>query len=483
MDDDNNIRYNDELGAIYQLDMAILNKMSNCFNEGILVSDSTGKIIVYNKVMEKLECKKSEEMLGKFLWDAYGYKDKNISEHKRVLETNQPILKRYKSHITINGQPQYVSYSTYPVIRNGETIAVLSVCNNEKNLWQLLNETFEEKREFNKLNQVQLNKYYNANGTAYTFADIIGSSAEIKTIIKQAQTIAWLDNTILIIGETGTGKEVLAQSIHNFGKNNSEPFVALNCSAIPQNLLESILFGCVKGAFTGALDHSGLIEEAKKGTLFLDELNAMSVSMQAKLLRVIQEKQYRRVGGNKTNQMHCRIISALNERPLDLVERGALREDLYYRLAGFSIYIPPLRERREDIVELADFFIRKYAVVLNKGIVGLSDELQDLMLSYSWPGNVRQLEHLIENMLILAESDDRFLRIEHIPPHFKQVFKRVDSNLNSCSLNKNIEVFEGKMILEALQKHDYNITHTADYLSISRQSLLYKMKKYHISKK
>ncbi len=483
MDDKNNIGYCDKIDGISYIDLASLNKIVNYLNEGILVSDCTGKIIVYNKAMEKLESKKSEEMLGKFLWDAYGYKDKNTSEHKKVLETNQPILKRYKSHVIINGQPQYVSYSTYPIIHQGATIAVLSVCNNEKNLRQLLNETFEKKREFNKLNQVQLNKHYNANGTAYTFADIVGSSSEIKTIIKQAQAIAWLDNSIIIFGETGTGKEVLAQSIHNFGKNNSEPFVALNCSAIPENLLESILFGCVKGAYTGALDHSGLIEEAKKGTLFLDELNTMPVNMQVKLLRVIQEKQYRRVGGNKLNQVNCRIISALNEQPLDLVERGILREDLYYRLAGFSIYIPPLRDRQGDIIELADFFVRKYAAVLNKSIVGLSDEVQTMMLSYAWPGNVRQLEHLIENMLILAESNDRFLAVEHIPPHFNQIFQRASIKLNSHGLNKNVEAFEGKMILETLEKHDYNITHAAQYLSISRQSLLYKMKKYHINKK
>ncbi len=483
MDDKNNIDYCAETGGISCVDLATLNKLSNYLNDGILVSDRSGKIIVYNKAMERLESKKSEEMLGRFLWDAYGYKDKNTSEHKRVLETNQPILKTYKSHITINGQPQYVSYSTYPVIYDGKTIAVLSVCNNEKNLQQLLNETFEKRREFNKLNLVQLNRHYNTNGTAYSFADIVGSSAEIKTIIKQAQAVAWLDNSVIIIGETGTGKEVLAQSIHNFGKNNSEPFVALNCSAIPENLLESILFGCVKGAYTGALNHSGLIEEAKRGTLFLDELNTMPVNMQVKLLRVIQERQYRRVGGNKLNLVRCRIISALNERPLDLVEKGILREDLYYRLAGFSIYIPPLRDRQGDIVELADFFIRKYAAVLNKNIVGLSDEVQHLILSYAWPGNVRQLEHLIENMLILAEDNDRFLSVEHIPPHFNQVFKRENIKINSCGLNTYIEVFESKMILEALEKHDYNITHTAKYLSVSRQGLLYKMKKYHIKKK
>ncbi len=481
MVENKSIYYRDKNDEIHCAELSLLNLIANYLNEGILVSDKNGKIIVYNQAMEEIEGKKSEEMLDKYLWDAYGYKDKSTSEHKKVLETNKPILKSYKSHITINGKPRYVSYSTYPIIHDNETVAVISVCNSEKNLRQLLNETFEKKRELNKQKQVQT-KNYKQNGTTYTFADIVGSSTELKTIIKQSQTIAWLDNSIMIIGETGTGKEVLAQSIHNFGKNNDEPFVALNCSAIPENLIESILFGSVKGAYTGAVDHSGLIEEAKKGTLFLDELNAMPLSMQVKLLRVIQEKRYRRVGGNAVNQVKCRIISAINEKPLELVEKGLLREDLYYRLAGFNIYIPPLRDRKTDIIELSDFFIRNYAAVLNKNIVTLSDEVKNLMLAYTWPGNIRQLEHLIENMLVLAEGSERFLKLEHIPTYFNQVFQRDNCQISGGGLAGQVENVERQMILDALQKNSYNITHTANQLNISRQSLLYKMKKYRIKK-
>ncbi len=474
--------YGDKGNLVHCVDLSVFNLIVNFLEEGILVSDKTGKIIIYNRVMEKLENKKSAEMIGKFLWDAYGYKDKSTSEHKKVLETKKPIYKSYNAHITIDGQPQYVSYSTYPVVHDGETVAVISICNNEKNLRQLLNETFEKKREFNKLNTSRMTKNYNPNGTSYTFADIVGSSLQMKTIIKQSQTIAWLDNNIMIIGETGTGKEVLAQSIHNFGKNSREPFVALNCSAIPENLLESILFGCVKGAYTGAVEHGGLIEEAKRGTLFLDELNAMPVNMQAKLLRVIQEKQYRRVGGNELYRLNCRVISALNESPLELVERGMLREDLYYRLAGFNIYIPPLRERPDDAIELAEFFLRKYSATLNKSIFGLSDEVRNLILHYSWPGNTRQLEHLIENMLVLADGRESILQLEHIPSYFNQVFKRANINAVDDGLPSQIDRVEREMILDALQKHNYNITHTARQLDISRQSLLYKMKKHQIDK-
>lgn len=464
------------------IDLSVLNLIANFLDEGILVSDKNGRIVIYNDAMEKLENKKSAEMLGKFLWDAYGYKDKSTSEHKKVLETNKPILRTYNAHISIDGQPQYVSYSTYPIVYKDETVAVISICNNEKNLRQLLNETFEKKREFNKLNTSRMTKNYNPNGTSYTFADIVGSSLQMKTIIKQSQTIAWLDNSIMIIGETGTGKEVLAQSIHNFGKNSKEPFVALNCSAIPENLLESILFGCVKGAYTGAVEHGGLIEEAKRGTLFLDELNAMPVNMQAKLLRVIQEKQYRRVGGNELYRLNCRVVSALNESPLELVERGMLREDLYYRLAGFNIYIPPLRERPDDAIELAEFFLRRYSSELNKSIFGISNEVKNLIAHYTWPGNIRQLEHLIENMLVLADGRDSFLRLEHIPSYFNQVFQRAGINRIDEGLPGQIDRVEREMILDALQKHNYNITHTARQLDISRQSLLYKMKKHQIDK-
>ncbi len=482
MDENNAVYYRDSDNNVHCFELSLINMVSNYLEEGILVSDKNGKIIVYNHAMEKIESKKSEEMLNKYLWDAYGYKDKSISEHKKVLETNKPILKSYKSHITINGKPRYVSYSTYPIIHDNETVAVISVCNNEINLRQLLNETFEKRRELNQNQQVQSNKNYMPNGTAYTFADIVGSSLEIKTIIKQSQTIAWLNNSIMIIGETGTGKEVLAQSIHNFGKNNGEPFVAFNCSAIPENLIESVLFGCVKGAYTGAVEHSGLIEEAKEGTLFLDELNAMPLSMQVKLLRVIQEKQYRRVGGNQINKVKCRIISAVNEKPLELVDKGLLREDLYYRLAGFNIFIPPLRDRKSDIVELSDFFIRKYAASLNKNIVALSDQVKKLILAYSWPGNIRQLEHLIENMLVLAEGSERFIKLEHIPSYFNQVFQRENCQIENSGLTGQVNNIEKKMIIDALQNNNYNITHTANQLDISRQSLLYKMKKHHIKK-
>ena len=225
--------------------------------------------------MEDLEKRKAEDMIGRYIWDAYGYKDINKSEHMQVFKTRTSIINKYKAHAYDDGKPIYKSYSTFPVEKDGEIIGVYSISKDETKLQSLLAETIELKRQFKKTPEG--NKYIRPNGTRFTFSDIIGSSDIIKKTIKIAQSISWLDNNILIVGSTGTGKEVLAQSIHNHGKRKPYPFVGINCSAIPENLLESILFGTTKGAYTGAVDSSGLFEEAGEGTLFLDELDSMPI--------------------------------------------------------------------------------------------------------------------------------------------------------------------------------------------------------------
>ena len=408
-------RYDDEKIKSYCLEQ-IIEKI----DDGVMMSDYNGKIVIYNKAMEKLEDRKSSDMVGKFLWDAYGYKYEDKSEHRRVFETGHAVINKYEAHAYNNGKPRYVLYSTYPIVKDGNKIGVFSISKNETKLHSLLSEITELKRRFHRENQKESKKSYKSNGTTFTFSDIVGSSEIMSNLIKEAQSIAWLENNILIVGDTGTGKEVFAQSIHNYGKRYNEPFIGINCSAIPENLLESILFGTVKGAFTGALDHSGLFEEAGEGTLFLDELNSMPLSMQSKLLRVLQERRVRRVGGSNSTPIKCRIISAMNEDPVDLIRRGKLREDLFYRIAGYTLYIPPLYERKEDILELSEFFINKYNRIMNRNITGITRELKEVMTTYTWPGNVRELEHFIENIMVRTEEDDRYLRISNVPEYLKE---------------------------------------------------------------
>lgn len=456
-------------------------------SDGIILSDYKGKVKIYNTSMEKLEDKSSEEMVGNYLWDAYGYEGESNSEHREVFYSGRPVLNEYKAHTYSRGIPKYVSYSTYPLVKSDNMIGVYTVSKNETKLHNLLSETVELKRKFLNESGQQKHKKVKPNGTQYSFADIIGSSNSMERIINEAESISWLDTNVLIVGATGTGKEMFAQSIHNYGKRQEEPFIGINCSAIPENLLESILFGTVKGAFTGAIDQKGLFQEAENGTLFLDELNSMPISMQTKLLRVIQEKIVRPVGGNTTVPVNCRIISAMNEDPLDLIRMGKLREDLYYRIAGFNIFIPPLSERKADILDLADHFISRLNNEVGKNVIGISTELKKFMVEYSWPGNVRELQNFIENIIIRVSEEDRHLRINHIPPY---ISKKINSSyaLNEInetgeSLTTTLNNIEKRIILETLEKNNWNISKSSRDLGIIRQSLIYRMKKLSIAKK
>lgn len=469
----------------YETKSYCLEQIINNLYDGVLLSDKKGEVVIYNHSMAEIEARDSEDMLGKYIWDAYGYSDVNKSEHMQVFESKLPIINKYKAHAYKNGRPLYKSYSTFPIEKDGETIGVYSISKNETKLHSLLSETIELKRQFKDRNKDKKEK---SNGTRYTFTDIIGTSDDMIELIKEAEAISWLDNNILIVGDTGTGKEVFAQSIHNFGKRNYEPFIGINCSAIPENLLESILFGTVKGAYTGALDSSGLFEEAGEGTLFLDEINSMPMSMQTKLLRVLQERQVRRVGGKKSYPIKCRIVSAMNEDPNKLMEEERLRKDLFYRIAGFNLYIPPLKDRKEDIFEMAHYFITKNNINMNRNIEGIDDNLRGIMEDYEWPGNARELEHFIENIMIKTHEDEKYLKSENIPSSIKYTMDtsgeiNLDDKVESgISLEEELEKLEKELITKALNKNKWNVTKTAVNLGVTRQSLIYRMKKLEINR-
>ncbi len=457
-----------------------LEKVIENLNDGILLTDKQGKVVIYNHAMEELEKKNSKDMIGKYIWDAYEYHDFNASEHMQVFYSGVPILNKYKAHAYNKGEPVYKSYSTFPIEQDEDIIGVYSISKNETKLQSLLAEIIELKRQFKGSSKDKKT----LNGTRFYFSDIIGSSEIMKKLIKESQTISWLDNNVLIVGDTGTGKEVFAQSIHNYGKRKPKPFIGINCSAIPENLLESILFGTVKGAYTGAVDSTGLFEEAKDGTLFLDELNSMPVSMQTKLLRVLQEKSVRRVGGKNVYPIQCRVISAMNEDPLILIEKGKLRKDLFYRIAGYTLYIPPLKDRGHDIFELADYFISKNNLTMNKNITEITDELKEMMKRYTWPGNIRELEHFVENIMVKTNDDDHYLRVSNIPNYIldaMQTSNQYNNDFIFCkTLQEKLNDMEKKLILQALDANKWNVTKSAKSLGITRQSLIYRMRKFNI---
>ncbi|MGM0397254.1 MAG: sigma-54 interaction domain-containing protein [Bacillota bacterium] len=452
--------------------------------DGVLLSDKNGRVMVYNNAMEELEKRRAEDMLGKYIWDAYGYSDRKKSEHMKVFESGEAIVNKYDAHAYNKGKPVYKSYSTIPIKDGESTIGVFSISKDESKLQSLLTEIMELKKESYGLED---REGALLNGTRFTFSDIIGSSDSIKKVIREAQAIAWLDNSILLVGDTGTGKEVFAQSIHNFSKRKAHPFIGINCSAIPENLLESILFGAVKGAYTGALDSPGLFEEAGEGTLFLDEIDSMPINMQTKLLRVLQERNTRRVGGKDTYPIKCRVISAMNTDPYKLIDRGKLRLDLFYRIAGYNLYIPTLKDREEDIFHISHHYIKRYNLVMEKAISGIGQDLKNMMKSYPWPGNIRELEHFIENTMVRSGDDEKLLKLQNIPDYILEAMKWSDirdSDLDEGveNLQDSLDGLEKRLVKQSLEKNLWNVTRTARALRITRQSLVYRMRKHNIQR-
>lgn len=319
----------------------------------------------------------------------------------------------------------------------------------------------------------------------YKFANIIGKSSQIQNIFQQIDKVADFKSTVLISGESGTGKELIARAIHYNSVRRKFPFVAVNCGAIPENLLESELFGYIKGAFTGASsDKKGLFKEADLGTLFLDEIGELSLPLQVKLLRVLQDGEIRRVGDTKTKKVDVRIIAATVKDLQSEVKADRFREDLFYRLNVVSILIPPLRERKEDILLLVDFFIEKCNKETGKNIKGISPSALNLLIDYSWHGNVRELENIIERMIIMAEED--IIMERNLPDEIKASSKGVKLILPHSSISirqtmKNVtKITEQELIERALKRVGGNRTKAARLLEISHRALLYKIKEYGI---
>ncbi len=322
-------------------------------------------------------------------------------------------------------------------------------------------------------------KYLKGREEKRRFSDIIGESSAMGEIFKQLEKVIDTRATVCIEGETGTGKEVIASAIHYQGRRREKLFVAQNCAAMPENLLESELFGHKKGAFTGAdHDKKGLFEIADGGTLFLDEIGEMSLNLQAKLLRVLQEGEIRPVGGTQSKAIDVRIICATNRSLEKEVERGGFRQDLFYRLRVFPIRLPPLRERREDIPLLVEHFLRKYTVEMNKPVAGVTPEALDQLAAYSWPGNIRELENEVQRLVIQCDNEG-FITPELLAP----AVRKVEGLLGRVAPKKGtlkdmMEEVERWLLVEALREHGGNKTKTAETLGITREGLHKKLAKY-----
>lgn len=352
-------------------------------------------------------------------------------------------------------------------------------------IMEILNKALE-KRELIKITSSKFN-YSSEKG----FEGIIGRSPKMCEVYNLIEKVGQTDSTVLIIGESGTGKDLTAKAIHNNSKRKDENFFAVDVSTLSSTILESELFGHVKGSFTGAYSNrEGVFEAADKGTIFLDEIGNLPLETQSRLLRVLQEKEFIPVGSTTVKKVDVRLIFATNQDLRQLVHEGKFREDLYYRLNVFPIKLPPLRERREDIPELIMFFLKKYCIKVEREIPKVDIEAMEILVNYHWPGNVRELEHAVERLTIIIEGN------EIKPSHISSALFRTEINLGSSipksidelnSLKKQIresstQEIEKMFIIEALRRNDWNISKAARDVSMQRSNFQALMKKYEIKK-
>jgi DNA-binding NtrC family response regulator len=414
----------------------------------------------------------------------------NLKQAEKILEKEQPEVLLCDVKLPDGNGVDFVSKvkSKYPAveiilltaygnipdgvqaIKNGAFDYIIKGDDNEK-IIPLLNRAIEKVQLQRRVQQLQKQV-----GHQYSFENILGSSPTIQEAVQLAKKVATANTTVLLLGETGTGKEVFAQAIHQGSKRNDQPFIAVNCSSFSKELLESEIFGHKAGAFTGAIkEKKGLIEEANHGTLFLDEIGEMPMDLQTKLLRVLETNEFIKVGDSKPSNVDVRIIAATNRDLKQDVEHGKFREDLFYRLNVFTISLPPLRERKKDIPVLADHFLNLFADKTNKRINSIQPEVLKQLQAHDWKGNIRELKNTIERAVILEDSDQ--LTLSSLPFELQNIETNPHDNLSAF----NLSTVEKLHIQKILHHTKGNKTKAAELLGIGLTTLYRKMEEYQIT--
>jgi len=454
--------------------ITVLQNILHLLSEGVHVLDKDGNSIIYNDAMAGLEKMDARDVLNKPFEEVFKNLDAKDSTLLQALYNKKSTINKDQSYLNKDGKKITTINTTIPVIDNGEVIAAVEVSKDITKIQEMSNTILELRKEIKEPNEVKELKI-----KKYRFSNLVGKSPNFKAVLNIARKAANSSASVFIYGETGTGKELIAQSIHFDGTRQNKPFLAQNCAALPETLLESILFGTAKGGFTGAVDRAGLFEQANGGTLLLDEINSMPYELQGKLLRVLQEDYIRRVGGSKDIPIDVRIIATVNEPTEALIKQGKLRKDLYYRIKIIPIDVPPLRERREDILILAEQFIDKHNKRYNKNIWMLSDKAKEKLLSYNYPGNVRELENIIMAAISIID-DENVLTDKHILIDDANNTVKIDYEFLELGVEKYLENLEKEIIKNTLNTYQYNITKSAEHLKIKRQTLQHKIKKYNL---
>jgi PAS domain S-box-containing protein len=422
--------------------------------DGVFTVDEKMRITYFNRAAERITGVSRQEAIGQFCFEVLRA---NVCERTCSLrcsfETGKETINRHVNILRADGKQIPISIST-AVLRD-ETGRVTGGV-----------ETFRDLSALEEL-QKEIKR-------AYTFEDIVSKNHRILKIFDILPNIAESESTVLIQGPSGSGKELFARAIHNLSLRKDGPFVAVNCGALPDTLLESELFGYVKGAFTDAKkDKPGRFALAKGGTIFLDEVESLPPTMQVKLLRVLQEREFEPLGATAPVKADVRVIAATKDDLSALVEKGTLRDDLYFRLNVVKLDLPPLAARRDDIPLLIDHFIDKFNRKMGRYILRVSDEVLGVLLQYDFPGNVRELENIIEHAFVMCREEE--IQLQHLPPEFSQ-FKLAAHEPVSTPLP--LQDAERQTILEALEKHNWNKVETAKALGLHRTTLWRKMKQY-----
>lgn len=416
--------------------------------------------------------------------------DKNTSSIAKTMSTGVPVFREAQEWSDNKGKVYVTQNLTLPIIHEGKVEGVIELTKD-------LTTVGDVERKEDYLQKVRDEGKFHPNRESnrkICFDDILTINDEMIAAIEKTKVFALNDTPVLIYGETGTGKEMFAQALINYAAGPKQKIIVQNCAAVPENLIESILFGTTKGSYTGAENKKGLFEEADGGIFFLDEINSLPYHVQGKLLRVVQEGTFRPIGSNQEKRVNVKIIAAMNIDPMEAIEKNILRKDLFYRLSGNMIYLPPLRERPEDIEYFVDNYIDYFNEVYNKQVKGISEELRLVFLKYDWEGNVRELKHVIESMVSMSKNE--ILQCSELPLYLHTKFNQegkkkdepkpdtdtedslhIDLRDCNCNLRSAVDELEKEMITRILSRTKGNKTKAGQILGIPRQTLKYKMGK------
>lgn len=438
-------------------------KLLDNYFDAIMVVDDKFIIRHYKTFYEPaIENVDTSSAIGKTPFDIFKNIDAHNSTLYQAIKDRKTTLNNVQKLIFSSGKKEIIVDNTIPIIANNKIIGAINTA-----------------KYLNKLKRIPMTNSSNiiapCETELFSIGDIIGVSDEIINLKEKILKVSKTDSNIFIYGNTGTGKEMVAQAIHTHSDRKHNIFISQNCAAIPENLLESIFFGTVKGSYTDATDKAGLFEIANGGTIFLDEINSMSIGIQAKLLKIIEEQKIRRIGSTQSKPVNVRILTASNISPIDALEKNLLRQDLFYRLGTVQINIPDLVHRYEDISILTVHFIHQFNLKFKKQIKGITEEVQNTFFNYHWPGNVRELKNAIESAFNFCNGD--YITINDIPEYILHFTD--SSSYSTSSLNRAMNEYEKNFILKT-SKYCKNISSLAAILKISRQALYNKLKKHNL---